>query len=222
MSYASSGQEAPVSPWGACSSTDGLAAPADHHARAVASLPGKWVAMPMRFGGRSSRLHEITLKFGEMEHDGTVPGHLVAQTAGGPVAARRAVAWDPLLQAFRVDDRYEVESLFRQLAPFSALCGSLSRGLLDKVGSVLGVMAEMFVPRFFVVGGIGAILIAYVFYYYLWFFLLEFLLVYVLLPGVAVAFGAGMLHGWRKQQLHDAMFQAAWHAYDPEAYHAPR
>ena len=185
-------------------------------------LPDRAVRMPIRFGGPSSRQHDIVLRFGAMEQDGSVPGHLVARTPTGLIAARRAVVWDPLLHTFRSGNRYEVDDMFRQLDPMAGLCGSLSQGLLDKVGPVLGLMGEMLVPRFFVIGGVGAILIAYAFYYWLWFYLVNVLLLYVLLPGAALAIGAGVFHALRRQTLETATFQAAWHAYDPATYHAPR
>ena len=194
----------------------------ERHVRAISMLPDQVVRMPTRFGGPSSRLHDIVLRFGSMEQDGTVPGHFVAQTSAGPIAARRAIMWDPLLQTFRSDNYFQVDEMFRQLDPMAAFCGSLSRGLLAKTGTVMGIMGEMLVPRFFVIGTVGSILIAYAAYYWLWFFLVNFLLLYVLLPGAALAIGAGIYHAVRRQPLETAMFQAAWAAYNQQNPHAPR
>ena len=218
----SSNEPPPVSPWGTSAASDDAALRARHHARVVAALPGRWMSMPVQFGGRSSTVHDITLKFGPMRQDGSLSGHLVAQTPSGPVAARDVIAWDPLLQKFEVDNDFQVEQLFRRLNPLAAMCGSLCMGLSKKASWIVDVMGDLFVPRFFVVGGIGTILFAYAFHYWLWFFLVQFLLFYVILPGAAVAVAAGLFYHLRLQPLKKAMFQAAWRAYDEEAHRAGR
>ena len=57
----------------------------------LALLPGKDVAVPVRFGGSASPHHGLLLRFGPAEHDGTVPGHLIAKVGQEHLAARRAV-----------------------------------------------------------------------------------------------------------------------------------
>ena len=66
----------------------------------LALLSGTDVAVPVRFGGDASPQHGLVLRFGPMEHDGTVPGHLIASVGQEHLAARRAVVWDPVLLAF--------------------------------------------------------------------------------------------------------------------------
>ena len=66
----------------------------------LALLPGRDVAVPVRFGGDASPQHGLVLRFGPMEQDGTVPGHLIASVGQEHLAARRAVVWDPVLLAF--------------------------------------------------------------------------------------------------------------------------
>jgi len=54
-------------------------------------LPGKDVAVPLRFGGEASPQHDLVLRFGPTELDGTVAGHLGAQ-AGQDLLAAQGVA----------------------------------------------------------------------------------------------------------------------------------
>lgn len=208
-------------PWGQAAIDPNQAA-YERHMRAISLLPGTDVAMATRFGGQSSRLHDIELRFGPEERDGTISGHLVVQTARGPVAARDVVVWDPVLRPLRSNASWELDALFEQLDPLSATCGSVSRGLSAAARVGVGIFGALLIPRFFVVGSVGAILLGYAIYYWLWFTVAGFLLVWVLLPGLALAGGCTVLHAYRRSRLHDAMMQAAWHAYDPETYHAPR
>ena len=138
-------------------------------------LPGRDVAVPVRFGGDASPQHGLVLRFGPMEYDGTVPGHLIAMVGQEHMAARRAVVWDPVLRS-----------------------------------------------QVILIGGIGTILGGYLLYYAPWAFLAKTLLLWLVLPGLALAIACRYVHFQRMDRLSTALFQAAWHALDPEAYHAPR
>lgn len=178
--------------------------------------------MTVQFGGQSSPQHQVVLRFGPMEWNGAIPGHLVAQTSQGPIAARRAIVWDPLLDTFSMGDRHEFERLFERLDPLAALAGSVNRSIVNGAQAVGSFMGEMLNPRFIIVGGLGAILFGYLFYYWLWLFAAKYLLLYGLLPGGAVAIASGVFYDRRLRCLRVQMSQAAWHALQPETYHAPR
>lgn len=185
-------------------------------------LPGKDVAVHVRFGGEASRPHGLVLRFGPMEHDGRVPGHLVARTARGLEAARDVIAWDPVLLTFAWGDLAEMERVAERLDPFSALTGLVAHGIMEACTTAGAVLNEMLRPGFIVIGGIGAILFAYVFYYLLWIYLAKAVLMFLVLPGVVVAVACLFVRHQRLERLRVALFQAAWHALDPETFYAPR
>jgi hypothetical protein len=70
---------------------------------------GRSVAVPVRFGGDGSPEHGLLLRFGPLEPDGSVQGHLLADVCGTRVAVRGAVLWDPLLERFTWGDRDGVD-----------------------------------------------------------------------------------------------------------------
>ncbi len=56
--------------------------------------------MPGPFCGEVAPEHQLLLRFGPMEPDGSVQGHLFADVGGMRVVVRGAVVWDPLLERF--------------------------------------------------------------------------------------------------------------------------
>ena len=208
-----------VGPWGSVPSQPSGAA---ERAVQVSLLPGKDVAVPVRFGGEASRPHGLVLRFGPMEYDGRVPGHLVARTARGLEAARDIIAWDPVLLTFAWGDMSAMERIAERLDPLSALTGSVAHGVMAACNAAGAVLNEMLRPGFIVIGGLGAILFAYVLYYLLWIYLAKVVLLFLVLPGVVVAVGCLFVRHQRLERLRVALHQAAWHALDPEAYYAPR
>lgn len=70
---------------------------------------GRSVAVPVRFAGDGSPEHDLLLRFGPLEPDGSIQGHLLADVRGTRVAVRGAVLWDPLLERFTWGDRDAVD-----------------------------------------------------------------------------------------------------------------
>ena len=188
----------------------------------LALLPGRDVAVPVRFGGGASPSHGLLLRFGPMEDDGTVPGHLIARIGQEHLAARRAIVWDPVLRSFGWANRDEAERLAERLDPLAALAGLVARSVAATGEAAMDILEGMLRPQFILVGGIGTIVVGYLVYYWLWMVLAKALFLWLILPGVAVAIACGCVHFQRMHRLHTALFQAAWHALDPMTYHAPR
>ncbi len=185
-------------------------------------LPGRDVAVPVRFGGDASPQHGLVLRFGPMEHDGTVPGHLIARVGQEHLAARRAVVWDPVLLSFTWGNRHDAERIAERLDPTAALSGLAARGVAGTCKAAMELVQDMLRPQFILIGGIGTILGGYLLYYALWAFLAKTVFLWLVLPGLALAIACWYVHFQRMDRLSTAVFQAAWHALDPEAYHAPR
>ncbi len=188
----------------------------------LAVLPGQDVAVPVRFGGEASPQHGLVLRFGPMEHDGTVPGHLIARVGQDHLAARRAIVWDPVLRSFGWGNRYEAERIAERLDSVAALAGMVARGVAGTCEAAMNFMEEMLRPQFILIGGIGTIVIGYLLYYWLWVVLAKTLFLWLILPGLAVAIACSYVHSRRMERLRTALFQAAWHALDPATYYAPR
>ncbi len=146
-------------------------------------LPGKDVAVPVRFGGEVSPQHSLVLRFGPTELDGTVAGHLVAQAGQDLLAARRVIVWDPVLRSFGWANRYEAERLVERLDPTAALAGVGARGVMGACQAAMTLLDGMLQPGFILIGGIGTILAAYLLYYSLWFLLAKALFLWLFLPG---------------------------------------
>ena len=178
--------------------------------------------MPVRFGGDASPQHGLVLRFGAMEHDGTVPGHLVARVGQEHLAARRAIIWDPVLRSFGWSNRHDAERLAERLDPVAGLAGMVARGVAGTCEAAVAFLDGMLQPGFILVGGIGTIVVGYLLYYWLWLFLAQTLFHWLILPGLAVAGACSYVHHQRMGRLRTALFQAAWHALDPATYHAPR
>ena len=70
------------------------------------------------------------------------------------------------------------------------------------------LISDLLNPRFFVIGGIGTIVAAYVIYYAIWAWLSQTLLWYVILPGLATAVVCAFFHHVRVRRLHDALVAA--------------
>ena len=192
------------------------------HPVQLALLPGQDVAVPVRFGGDASPQHSLLLRFGPMEHDGTVPGHLIATGRQGHLAARRTIVWDPVLRSFGWANRQEAERLVEELDPVSALAGMVARGVARTCEAAMTFLDGMLQPGFILIGGIGTILVGYLLYYSLWFLLAKTLLLWLFLPSLGVASACSYVHHQRMQRLRTALFQAAWHALDPATYYAPQ
>lgn len=188
----------------------------------LALLPGKDVAVPVRFGGGASPHHGLVLRFGPAEHDGTVPGHLIARVGQEHLAARRAVVWDPVLRSFAWGNQHDAECIAERLDPVAALAGLAARGLAGTCKAAVDFVEDMLRPQFILIGGIGTIVAGYLLYYWLWMVLAKMLLLWLVLPGVAVAVACSYFHSKRMERLHAALFQAAYHALDPATYYAPR
>lgn len=185
-------------------------------------LPGTDVDVPVRFGGDASPQHGLVLRFGPMEHDGTVPGHLIARVGQEHVAARRAVVWDPVLRSFAWGNQYDTERIAERLDPVAALAGLAARGLAGTCKAAVEFVDDMLRPQFILIGGIGTIVGGYLLYYLLWVVLAKTLLIWLILPALALAIACLYIHSRRMERLSTAVFQAAWHALDPATYHAPR
>lgn len=185
-------------------------------------LPGRDVAVPVRFGGGASPQHGLVLRFGPMEHDGTVPGHLIARVGQEHLAARRAVVWDPVLRSFAWGNQYDAERIAERLDPTAALAGLAARGVAGICKTALGFLDGMLQPGFILAGGIGTVVVGYLLYYWLWMVLAKTLFLWLFLPGAVLAIACSCVHHQRMQRLRMALFQAAWHALDPATYYAPR
>jgi len=188
----------------------------------LALLPGTDVAVPVRFGGDASPQHGLMLRFGPIEYDGTVPGHLIAMVGQEHMAARRAVVWDPVLRSVAWGNQYDAERIAERLDPVAALAGLAARGMAGTCKAAVDLVEDMLRPQFILIGGIGTIVAGYLLYYWLWMVLAKTLLLWLILPGVAVAVACSYFHSKRMERLHTALFQAAWHALDPATYYAPR
>ena len=185
-------------------------------------LPGKDVSVPVRFGGDASPQHGLMLRFGPMEQDGTVPGHLIAMVGQEHLAARRAIVWDPVLRSFGWVNRQDAERIAERLDPVAALAGVVVRGTTSMCQAAVTLLDGLLQPGFILIGGVGTILVGYLLYYSLWFLLAKTLLLLLLLPGLAVSIACSYIYSRRIQRLRTALFQAAWHALDPATYYAPR
>ncbi len=189
----------------------------------LTQLSGKDVSVPVRFGGEASPQHGLVLRFGPMEHDGAVAGHLIAQVGQDLLAARRALVWDPVLQSFSWANRHEAECLVEKLDPVAALAGLVARGVAGTCQAAMTFLDGMLQPGFILIGGIGTIVAGYLLYYSLWFLLLaKTLFLWLILPGLALAGACSYVHHQRMLRLRTALFQAAWHALDPATYYAPQ
>lgn len=117
------------------------------------------VAVPVRFGNETSVEHRLLLRFGPLEWDGSVRGHVLAESGGALVVARDAIVWDPVLRGFAIGDRAALERLAERLDPISAVLGVTGRGVLEIVRLVSGALSSALSPNVVLVGGVGALLL---------------------------------------------------------------
>jgi len=167
------------------------------------------VPVQVRFGGEASPEHRLLLRFGPVEPDGSVQGHLLADVRGGRVIVRNAIWWDPLLEGFAWGDQAGVDRLAEQLDPLSAVLGFAARGLAEVLRVVVAFMAALLSPGFILIGGIMGVLMAYALYYLVWITLTGWAFWYVLLPGAAAITVCLVVRETRLTRLRTGLFDAA-------------
>ena len=86
----------------------------------LAHIAGRDVTVPVRFGRMSSPEHVLLLRFGDVQHDGSLAGHLIAHPHSEPDVARDAMVWDPVLRQFSLGSEAEIERLAGHLDPSRA------------------------------------------------------------------------------------------------------
>ena len=187
------------------------------HAAEPGGKPGR-APVPVRFGGDTSPEHGLLLRFGPLDPDGIVRGHVLAQVGEGWDLARDAIAWDPALRCFAIWNNDELERLAERLDPVSAALGVAGRVASGIVKAVVGVLSAMLSPGVIVVGGVGLVLFMVVAYYVLWLTLAQWALFWVILPGGGAVFACAVVRDARLGRLRAAVLQAAHASLGP----APR
>lgn len=145
------------------------------------------VAVPVRFGNEASVEHRLLLRFGPLEWNGSVRGHVLAEAGGALVVARDAIVWDPVLHGFAIGDQAALESLAERLDPTSAVLGVAGRGVLEIVRLVSDILSSALSPNVILVGGVGALLLGVLVYYWLWSLAFTWAVCWVILPGLVAA-----------------------------------
>ncbi len=124
----------------------------------------RWIAdvnvtVPVPFGNEASVEHRLLLRFGPLELDGSVRGHVLGEGGGTLVVARDAIVWDPVLRGFATGDHAALERLAERLDPMSAVLGVAGRGVLEIVRLVSAVLSSTLSPNVVLVGGVGTLLL---------------------------------------------------------------
>lgn len=172
-------------------------------------VAGRDVALPVRFGGETSPQHELLLRFGPVEQDGGIRGHLLAEIDGKVTVARDAVLWDPVLRTFTLGDEHAVNRIADRLDPISGL---LAVGG-DVVGQIITGAASLFEgamsPGVILIGGIGTIILTIYIYYMIWAILFGWALWHVFLPGGVAFVACFAIRHMRVSKLHTSLLEAA-------------
>ncbi len=167
------------------------------------------VAVPVRFGSETSVEHRLLLRFGPLERDGSVRGHVLAQVGGTWVVARDAIVWDPVLRGFAIGDQAALEKLAGQLDPTSAVLGGVGHGVLDIVQLVSGVLVSALSPNVMLVGSVGALLLGVFVYYWLWSVAFTWAVCWVILPGFVATGVTLAVRDARLNKLYTELLRAA-------------
>lgn len=167
------------------------------------------VTVPVRFGNEASVEHRLLLRFGPLERDGSVRGHVLAETSGTWVVARDAIVWDPVLRGFAIGDQAALEKLAGQLDPTSAVLGVMGHGVLEIVRLVSGVLSSALSPNVVLVGGVGALLFGVFVYYWLWSLAFTWAACWVILPGLVAAGVTLAIREARLNKLYTEVLRAA-------------
>ena len=172
-------------------------------------IAGRDVALPVRFGGETSPRHELLLRFGPIEQDGCVRGHLLAEIRGKVTVARDAVLWDPVLRTFALGNEHAVNELADSLDPISGMLGLAG----NVIGEITTVIASFFEgamsPGFILIGGIGTIIFTVYLYYMVWAILFGWALWHVFLPSGVAFITCFAIRHVRVSKLHTSLLEAA-------------
>lgn len=171
-------------------------------------LAGTDLAIPVRFGGETSNLHRIILRFGTVGLDGTMYGNVLAEQGTECLVVRDVIVWDPVTHGFRISDPAALNELAEQLDATAALCGNIARSSSAVVNFGITLLSSMLVPRFFVIGGIGAIVMTFFIYYFVLFLLAHWLLWFVVIPGCLTGVVCQTVRDERISHLGRAMLDA--------------
>lgn len=172
-------------------------------------LAGSDLAVPVRFGGEASSLHRIILRFGAIGLDGVLYGNVLAERGAECLIVRDVIVWDAVTNEFCIRDPVALNYLAEQLDTTAALCGNIARSSYAVVNFGITLLSSMLVPRFFVIGGIGAIIMAFFIYCFILFLLAHWLLWFVVIPGCVTGVVCQAVRDERISHLGSAMLDAA-------------
>ena len=157
----------------------------------------------------------LLLRFGPVEQDGSVRGHLLAEIGGKVAVVRDALVWDPVLQGFALGDKHALDRLADRLDPLSGVLGLAGGAAEATITVVAGLLEGMLSPGFILIGGIGTIIIGLYVYYMIWVILCGWALWHVILPGGVAFVTCGVARQVRVGKLHAGLLTAAQASLEP-------
>jgi hypothetical protein len=172
-------------------------------------VAGRDVPLLVRFGGEGSPRHDLLLRFGPIEQDGSVRGHLLAEIGGEMTVVRNALVWDPVLRGFALGDDHALDRLADRLDPASFALGLAGRTAEEIVKLVSGLLEGLLSPGFILIGGIGTVIIGFCLYYFFWFVLAGWAFWHVILPGGAVFVTCSVVRQGRISRLRTTLLEIA-------------
>lgn len=163
----------------------------------------------VRFGGDRSRVHLMWLRLGPIEQGDIVYGHVLAELGNRDVVVRDAVVWDHAVRGFVLSGVHEVDRLAEQLDVTAAIFGGIGGFFESAATIVMDLIAELLTPSFFVIGGIGTILVVFFLYYALLYMAAHWALWFVIGPSVVVTVVCFAVRDARRDRLRRAVLTAA-------------
>lgn len=175
----------------------------------LSRVAGLDLPFDVRFGGGNSRAHPMWLRFGPVEHDDTVAGHLLVEIGTRVDVVRDAVVWDHAVRAFVLADRGEINRLAEQLDLTAAIFGEFGRFFEGAVTIVSDILKSLLLPSFFVIGSLGTILFVFMMYYVLLYLLAHWAILFVLAPSAFLGGVCTAVCSARRDRLRAAVLATA-------------
>lgn len=175
----------------------------------LSRVAGLDLPFDVRFGGEKSRVHPMWLRFGPVEHDDTVAGHLLVEIGTRVDVVRDAVIWDHAVRGFVLANGREINHLAEQLDLTAAIFGEFGRFFEGTVTVVSEILQSLLVPSFFVIGSIGTILFVFMMYYFVLYLLAHWAIWFVLVPSVCLGAVCSAVGSARRDRLRTAVLVTA-------------
>jgi hypothetical protein len=175
----------------------------------LSRLAGLDLPFQMRFGGDGSRSRAMRLRFGPVELGDVLHGHLLVDDSRYRLAVKDAVVWDHAVRGFVLCEVDELDRLTDRLDLTAAIWNGVGETFEGLAHGVVGALSALLTPGFFIIGGIGLIVICVGAYYLLLYLLAHWLLWWVILPSFAIACVSFGIRDARRSRLRGAVLAAA-------------